>query len=171
MNRITGWVLLASAVAVLPTPSRAADPPDWVGPMKQVRAKFTGTPGTLALFGDSITASLAFWAPLDFAPKTLDPDIAKSLATVKAHMKPESWRKWRGPDFGNQGSMTIRWADDNAEKWLTKLNPECVVLMFGTNDLTQLAEAEYERRTRAVVERCLKNGTVVILTTIPPRHG
>ncbi len=30
---------------------------------------------------------------------------------------------------------------------------------------------EYEEKTRAVVQRCLKNGTVVILSTIPPRHG
>src|SRR5437763_12216668 len=67
--------------------------------------------------------------------------------------------------------MTIRWADENVDRWLKKLNPECAVLMFGTNDLGQLGEQEYDRKTRSVVERCLKNGTVVILTTIPPRSG
>jgi hypothetical protein len=43
--------------------------------------------------------------------------------------------------------------------------------MFGTNDLSQMDDGEYDRRTRAVVEKCHKDGTVVILTTIPPRAG
>jgi lysophospholipase L1-like esterase len=151
-------------------PLRAADP-EWVGPMREVHKTFTGTPGTLGLFGDSITVSLAFWAPLESAPKSLDPEAAKAIETVRGHMKADCWRKWRGPEFGNQGSMTIRWADENVAKWLRKLNPEAVVLMFGTNDLGPLDEKEYGEKTRAVVERCLKNGTVVMMTTIPPRSG
>jgi len=67
--------------------------------------------------------------------------------------------------------MTIRWADDNVGTWLKDHNPETAVIMFGTNDLSELKRDEYERKTAAVVERCLKNGTVVILTTPPPRSG
>ena len=33
--------------------------------------------------------------------------------------------------------------------------------MFGTNDLGQLDEKEYEQKTRDVVDKCLDNGTVV----------
>lgn len=154
-----------------PASAPAADPPEWVGPMKQVRAKFTGTPGTLALFGDSITHSLAFWAPWEYAPKTLPADLARDLDTVRKHVKPECWRAWRGPAYGNQSSMTIRWAHENVDAWLKKLNPEAAVLMFGTNDLAQLDEKEYAQKTREVVEKCLRNGTVVVLTTIPPRSG
>ncbi len=44
-------------------------------------------------------------------------------------------------------------------------------MMFGTNDLGQVPLDEYERKTRKVVGRCLANGTVVILSTIPPRSG
>jgi hypothetical protein len=163
-------VLAAVAVAAAPARVRADDPP-WVGPMKEVRARFTGTPGTLALFGDSISVSMAFWAPLESAPKPADPATAAALEAVRGHMRPECWRKWRGPEYGNQGSMTVRWADENVDQWLKKLNPECAVVMFGTNDLAQLDAKEYEAKTRSVVERCLKNGTVVILTTIPPRSG
>ena len=47
------------ALFVLASPVRAADP-EWVEPMKKVHAKFSGTPGTFALFGDSITVSLGF---------------------------------------------------------------------------------------------------------------
>ncbi|WP_088254409.1 SGNH/GDSL hydrolase family protein [Fimbriiglobus ruber] len=138
-------------------PARGADPA-WVVPMKKVHAKFTGTPGTFALFGDSITTSLAFWAPWPYAPKTLDAETAKSLEVVRGHMKEDCWRKWRGPEFGSEGGKTIAWADENVDRWLKALNPEAVVLMFGTNDLTQVDAKNYETKLRAVIGRCLKNG-------------
>jgi hypothetical protein len=67
--------------------------------------------------------------------------------------------------------MTIRWAHTNVDKWLTKLNPEVVLIMFGSNDVGQMAVTEYEAKVREVVARCLSNGTIVILSTMPPRHG
>ena len=133
--------------------------------------------GFLVDGGDSVTVWTttaldleAFWSPLAYQPKNMPPDMAKALTLVKANMKEECWSKWKGPDFGSNGSMTIRWAHDNVDKWLSKHNPETVLIMFGTNDLGQLQLKEYEDKTRAVVQRCLKNGTVVILSTIPPRH-
>ena len=44
-------------------------------------------------------------------------------------------------------------------------------MMFGTNDVGALELAEYEAKTREVVQRCLDNGTILILSTIPPKHG
>ena len=165
-------LLLASiALFVYTPPARAADEPAWVKPMAEVRAKFTGKPGTLALFGDSITDTRAFWAPLAGAPKDVRPGIAASLAVVKTHMLDECWAKWRGGDHGNESGQTAKWAEDNVDKWLTKLNPECAVILFGTNDLGKSEEKSYDKQMRAVVEKCLKNGTVVILTTAPPRAG
>jgi lysophospholipase L1-like esterase len=140
--------------------------------MKKVHARFSGTPGTFAHFGDSITVTMAFWSPLAYAdPKTLPPDLARDHRLVKGYLRPECWSKWKGPEYGNQGSMTIRWADENVDRWLRKLNPEVVLILFGTNDLGQLDLKEYRDKTAAVVERCLKNGSVVILTTLPPRSG
>lgn len=166
-------LLLPAALALLALApvARADDPPAWVKPMKEVHAKFTGKPGTLALFGDSITVSKAFWAPLGYDPKTPPPDVAQSLAVVKKHMLPECWDKWRGGGYGNEGGQTAAWAADNIDGWLKKHNPECAVVMFGTNDVTRSDEKSYDKQMRAVVEKCLKNGTVVILTTIPPRAG
>ena len=166
-------LLLASLALLAFGPSaRAADePPAWVKPMKETHAKFTGKPGTLALFGDSITVSKAFWAPLGYGPKDLPADVAKSLEVVKKHMLAECWDKWRGGGYGNEGGQTAKWAEDNIDGWLKKLNPECAVIMFGTNDVTRSDEKSYDKQMRAVVEKCLKNGTVVILTTIPPRAG
>jgi lysophospholipase L1-like esterase len=43
--------------------------------------------------------------------------------------------------------------------------------MFGTNDLTQLDVIEYREKLKSVLQRCLDNGTIPLVTTIPPRHG
>lgn len=162
------WIGLLSAAGCL----RAAEPTlDWVEPMKQVHARFKGTPGTLALFGDSISVSLAFWAPLQWEPKGLDPAGARALQTVKKYMRPECWSQWRGPAYGNEGRMTVRWAHANVDRWLQKLNPEVAVILFGSNDVGELDAPEYEAKMREVVRRCLTNGTIVLLTTMPPRSG
>ena len=161
---------LIGLLALVPGVVGAAEAPAWVGPMKEVHGRFTGKPGTLALFGDSITVSMAFWAPLQYGPKGLSPEATADLALVKKTMRPEGWAG-RGARFGNEGGMTIRWAHDNVDGWLKALNPEVAVIMFGTNDLGGLQRKEYEQKTADVVDRCLKNGTVVILTTPPPRSG
>ena len=42
---------------------------DWRGEVVRVHARFHGRPGTFAQFGDSITETLAFWAPLEARPQ------------------------------------------------------------------------------------------------------
>ena len=169
-RRLVG-LLLVALLGWTP-PCLAADPgADWIEPMKQVHAWFTGSRGTFALFGDSITVSLAFWAPLEGDPKGMDPALSQAHQMVKAYMKRECWRQWRGPAFGNEGRMNIRWAHANVDRWLTKLNPEVAVIMFGSNDVGELEAVEYEQKTREVVRRCLAHGTIVLLTTLPPRSG
>jgi hypothetical protein len=164
-------LLLALSVPALLVLAPEPKTPPWVAPMRKVHDKFTGQKGTFALFGDSITVSLAFWAGLPSAHKNLSPEGESALKLVEAHMKKECWRDWRGPAFGNEGGMTIRWAHDNVDAWLKKLNPETALIMFGTNDLGSVPIEEYESKLRTVVRRCLDNGTVVILSTIPPRSG
>jgi hypothetical protein len=149
----------------------ADDPPAWVEPMRAVRARFSGEPGTLALFGDSISVSMAFWAPLAGEPRAMTDEVRAEHERVKKFLKPECWSQWRGPEKGNEGRMTIRWAHENVDRWLADLNPEAAVIMFGTNDLGELELDEFEQKTREVVDKCLANGTVVLLTTLPPRSG
>ena len=162
---------LLSLVAASATAAEKATPGDWIEPMTQVHSRFSGTKGTFAQFGDSITVTMAYWTPLAGEPKNMNADARQAHMRVKDFMKAECWNKWKGPEFGNNGSMTIRWADENVDKWLTKLNPEVAVIMFGSNDVNQMDADEYEQKTRSVVQRCLKNGTVVLLTTAPPRSG
>jgi hypothetical protein len=172
-HRLPAIVLLG--LLTLSTPVDAQTPESapvlWDAAMRDVHARFTGKSGTLALFGDSISVSLAFWAPLSSAPRGLSTELAADLQRVKSHLDPACWRDWRGPEFGNEGGKTIRWADEHVDAWLKRLNPESAVILFGTNDLTALGKDEYEENLRSVVQRCLANGTVVILTTPPPRHG
>src|SRR5205814_308668 len=115
--------------------------------------------------------TMAYWSPLRYEHKNLDQDGQKAFELVNSYMFKDCWDKWKGPDFGSNGSMTIRWADENVDGWLKNLNPETVLIMFGTNDLNQLKFEEYDAKTRTVVRKCLENGTVVILSTIPPRSG
>jgi len=146
------------------------DEPEWIAEMQQVHSRFTGEKGVFALFGDSITISRAFWFGLPHGRKNAPKEMETAFGRVNKHMLKDCWDR-KGPQFGNQGSMTIRWADKNVDRWLGDLNPEVALIMFGTNDLHQLKLEEYQNKTREVVKRCLDNGTVVILSTIPPRHG
>jgi hypothetical protein len=139
--------------------------------MVRIHGRFRGRPGTFAHFGDSITETLAFWTPLKNARKHAAPEMERAFRRVEAYLRPECWRDWKGPEFGNQGGQTIRWADENIGAWLERLDPEVALVMFGTNDLHDLTVGEYRDRLWSVGRRCLDRGTVVILSTIPPRHG
>jgi hypothetical protein len=155
----------------VPSPEPDAQPAAWRETARLVHAKFHGTPGTFAHFGDSITETMAFWTPLAYTRKNAPPEMEKAFQTVRATMRQECWRGWKGPAFGNQGGQTTKWAHENVDGWLRRMNPEVALIMFGSNDLREVEPAEYGRRLRAVVQKCLENGTVVILSTIPPRHG
>lgn len=140
----------------------------WIEPMKKVHARFKGKPGTFAQFGDSITFSGAFWTPLAENPKNMGPSIEAQYKLVRQHMHAGAFRQ-KGPDVGNLGSTTIKWARENVGKWLADLDPEVAVIMFGSNDFRQIEVQDYARMLREVVESCLDNGTIVLLTTPPPQ--
>lgn len=173
MNPIIRAFTLSLALATGSTvDGENAKQPDWPAAMKPVHARFTGDKGTFAQFGDSITDSMAFWAPLGWqVPKNMGKEAEADFKLVKQYQQKKCYREWKGPEWGNRGSMTIRWARENIDAWLKKMNPEVAVIMFGTNDLGSLALEEYIQKTREVVQKCLDNGTIVILSTIPPRHG
>lgn len=145
--------------------------PDWREAMRQVHARFDGRPGTFAQFGDSITVSLAFWAPLPQGRKGASEALEAAYQRVEKHLAPECWREWKGTEFGSEGGQTTLWAEANVDEWLRRLDPEVALIMFGTNDLANTGVDEYRHRLDAVVTHCLENGSIVILSTIPPRHG
>ena len=85
------------------SPAPAPDRPSWVEAMARVHARFRGKAGTFAHFGDSITESLAFWTPLKYERKNGSPEMEHAFQKVDAYLRPECWRDWKGPEFGNQG--------------------------------------------------------------------
>ena len=64
----------------------------WVEPMKEVSASFTGERGTVAQFGDSITISMAFFAPLRLRVRNLPDGLKEAHAWMRGYVRPECWR-------------------------------------------------------------------------------
>lgn len=115
--RTAGICLTLALLIVKPTAANGlqTDAPAWAEAMREIHKKFSGQPGTLAHFGDSITVSLAYWTRLSHEPRRLSPELADDLKLVQGYQRQECWREWRGPKFGNEGGMTIRWAHDNID--------------------------------------------------------
>jgi hypothetical protein len=173
MGKGAGWLGLAILLGVLVGLGGwigADNELEWVEAMRRVHQKFSGQKGTFAQFGDSITVTMAFWAPLPYTRKNAPPEMERAFQIVNTYMRPECWR-WKGPEFGNEGGKTVKWALEHVDEWLKRLNPEVVIIMFGTNDLTHVSVDEYRAQLKSLVQKCLDNRTIVILSTIPPRSG
>jgi lysophospholipase L1-like esterase len=159
-------IKVAEAQRKVRAPDPTAEP--WVNAMRQVHARFTGEKGAFAHFGDSITDSRAFWTSLKWRRDAMPPDMEQAYNLVKGHMQDGCWDQ-KGAQFGNEGGQTAQWALQRVDAWLRDLNPETALIMFGTNDLNNIGVEKYEAQARELVRKCLANGTVVILSTIPPR--
>lgn len=160
-------VTFLSSIAVVASGGEA----EWVKAMRQVHASSKGEKGVFVHFGDSITYSMAYFAPLQYAGKAkMTPVTREALKLVDGHMKKECYR-WKGPDKGNYSGQTAAWGLKNVDNWMATLKPEVALIMFGTNDIRRGSIEVYERNLRTLIQNCLDNGVVVILSTIPPMHG
>src|SRR5579872_1699173 len=126
MCHLAGILLLVSTPITMAAPNAVPENPthDWVDAARKVHQRFTGQKGTFAHFGDSITYTFAFWTPLLYNRKNASPELEKAFDLVKATMRPECWRDWKGPEFGNESGRTADWALANLDGWLKRLNPE-----------------------------------------------
>ena len=122
---LIGVCLLLGAARARGREPRAAPPGEagWREAMARVHARFGGRPGTFAQFGDSITVSLAFWSPLRHDRKNASPEMERAYRLVEKRLRPECWRDWKGPEFGNDGGRTIRWADENVDDLAREAQP------------------------------------------------
>ena len=161
-------LLTAVAMSAAALGGQAGD--DWVEPMKAVRARFAGQRGTVAQLGDSITITMAFFVPLQAEIRNLPDDLALAHGWVRSYVQSRCWRGWKGPQYGNEGRTTTKWALAHIDGWLERLNPEVALVMWGTNDTYQGPKPpEYTDNLRTIIQKCLDNGTVPILYTIPPK--
>ncbi len=144
----------------------------WVEPMRKAHARWTGTKGTFGQYGDSITITMAFWTPLLYGErKGATGEMGEALATARKYIHRPCWRRWKGGGWGNTGNMTIDWAFRNVDAWQKKMNPEVAVILFGTNDVGSGPHPPiYTEKYAAVIDRMLADGTIPIVTTLPP-HG
>ena len=158
------------AVALGPPPAAY-----WVEPMREVHKRFTGKAGTLAQYGDSITVTMAYLAGYSWAgkikPKNCPPEVQAEMDLVAGYADLKLWRTWKGGQWGNTGMMRSDWLINNIDGWQKKMNPEASVIMFGTNDLGGLVPPEYTENMAASLRRMMADGTVPMLTSIPPASG
>lgn len=163
--------LMAAGLLCAVVPNGSAEEPDWIAPMRAVPTAGNGEPGVVLNIGDSITYSMAYFAPLQtLNDESLPPPVRESLATVNSHIKTECYR-WKGSDKGNQGGQTAGWALQHIDRWIETLKPEVAIIMFGTNDIRRGSVEQHAQNLRQLVKRCLDRGVVVILSTIPPMQG
>ena len=172
----------------------------WITEMQQVHTNFTGAPGTIARFGDSISCSWAYFYPLQYGHSYTTSQSEAALTWIQTYSDGDIWT-WqhddpltyggqtlrRGDWCGNRGTMTSRWPlqtdqnppETNVSFWLSTsrgglpvMNPEIAVIMFGTNDVSAgVGLAEYEANMLQITQTCKANGTIPILVTPLPRHN
>ncbi|GAB6164997.1 hypothetical protein JCM19992_09970 [Thermostilla marina] len=139
--------------------------------MRAVHARCEGRPGVILQIGDSITDSMAFFAPLEYAATAkLPPEAADALPVLQNYIRKECYR-WKGGEYGNASGQTAAWAVQHIDEWLERHKPELAIVMFGTNDVRRGSVEQHEANLRTLTRRCLDRGVVVILSTIPPMHG
>jgi len=147
----------------------------WIEPMREVHRRFQGKPGTLAQYGDSITVTMAYLAPLAWGekmePKSCPPAMRKDLDLIEGYSDRQLWRDWKGGEWGNTGMMMSNWLLKNIDEWQEKMKPEAAVILFGTNDLGRIMPPEYTENMAASLRRMMADGTVPMLTTVPPKSG
>ncbi len=160
-----------------------AQEPYWAEPMREVHASYTGPGGLISRFGDSITVSLAFFKQLHYGHTNTTPEDDAALSWINGYLEPACWNWYDDGHYvgnGANGGTTTAWplqTDQNPpltniQHWVTKLDPEMAVIMWGTNDCHAGTPVDtYKGRLRTVVQTCMANGTVPVITTIPPRRN
>jgi len=145
-------------------------PDAWIEPMRKVHARWKGTKGTFTQYGDSITVTMAFWTPLKYGEyKGATPEMTEALDTARKYIHKDVWHGWKSGTYGCAGSTTISWAFDNVDQWQKRMNAEAAVVMWGTNDAAGGPHVPiYTEKYAIVINRVLADGTVPILTTLPP---
>jgi hypothetical protein len=143
---------------------------DWVEPMRAVHQNFSGRPGDIGLFGDSITYGHQFYTPLFANGYTADLKTLWDLRRFKETI-PLEVADWKTPIHGNQSGWRITNGLPKLAEVLRRDNPEIAFVMFGTNDLNDgpPAQTGFEDHLRRYLEQVMGNGTVPILSTLPPK--
>ncbi len=152
----------------------AVQPPKVLEMVRRIHARFDGTPGYVAQFGDSITHSLAFWAPIGNKPPQrylTDSDDLPKLPPRTTWSGLIRGTRDKGPTFANQSGWRADQLAAAVGAVLEKQQPEAAIIMIGTNDISDgKVPADFQKHLVSIVRQCAEAGCVPILNTIPPRR-
>lgn len=172
--------ILIATVVLLQVPA-----PDYADAMRKVAAKFTGKEGVVIHIGDSITYANPYggWARYGKGKTSEDQTICKWMH-VGADNETDGWYLARVDRPGGRSDTAVsgirsyeylqggKGGIPPLAEVVKKYNPRMAVVMLGTNDVNGgRTPAQYRADMAKVVDTILANGTIPIVSTIPPIKG
>jgi lysophospholipase L1-like esterase len=178
-------LFLSAGLAPGAEPKRISETWDYGEAMRKVARKFTGKEGVVLHIGDSITHANPYsqWARHGKG-KTAQDEAACKWMHTGAQNDTDGWYLCsvdrpqgrsdtavggiRSDEYLAGGKASIPPLRDVIKKY----NPRMVVLMLGTNDASAGRKAaDFKKDMAQAVDIILANGSIPILSTIPPHPG
>jgi len=164
---------------------------DWAGAMLPVARKFTGKQGQIILVGDSITYAnqstrWAWSAPWNRKGGYTEEDkaILRWSHAYEQNKDTNGWylakvdRPHGRSETAASGIRTDQYLKGgfhglpSLANILKKYNPQVVFILLGTNDVSARRKPDdVLRDMNTIVEMILNNGSIPVLTTLPPLRG
>jgi len=188
-SRLIACAFLASYLGATLAVAAVKETWNWPRAMQQVAKKFTGVEGVVLHIGDSITYANPYgqWARYGKGKTKSDREILKWMHTgenneldgwyLAAYDVKENGRML-GRSYTAAGGIRVdQYLRGGFKKMpplkevIKKYNPQIVVLMLGTNDVSAgRPVSAYKRDLERAVKIILDNGTICVLSTIPPHY-
>jgi hypothetical protein len=159
---------------------------DYAAAMKKVTAKFKGKEGVVLHVGDSITHANPYgqWARAGEG-RTEEDKAVLAWMHLGADDETDGWflARYDHPNGGRSHTAAggMRWDEllaggrvglPSLAELVKTYQPQIVVLMMGTNDASAGRKTEeVAKDAETAVKTILENGTICILSTIPPHIG
>lgn len=178
-------ILTLAGVTTAAEPDRIPEGWDYAEAMRKVAARFTGKEGVVLHIGDSITYANPYsqWGRGGKGKTKQDQATCKWMHTGAGN-ELDGWYLCSVDRPGGRSDTAV--GGIRADQFLTggksgipaladlikKYNPRMVVLMLGTNDASAGRKpAEYKADMTQAVDLILANGSIPILSTLPPHPG
>lgn len=177
------WSLSLLGVSVLAAElAPLAEEWDYAPAMYKVAARYSGKPGVVLHIGDSITYASPYsqWARFGRGKTPADVALCKWMHTGEKNDQ-DGWHLCSVDRVGNRSETAVQGirADEflaggragipPLAELIQKYNPQLVVLMLGTNDASANRQiADYQADMTRAVDLILANGSIPMLSTLPP---
>ncbi len=162
-----------------------AAPADYADAMKKVAAKFNGKEGVVIHLGDSITYANQYggWAR-GGKGKTPQEEAALKWMHCNDNNDSDGWFLARVDRPGNRSDTAVsgirsyefleggKSGIPPLAEVVKKYNPQIAVIMLGTNDLNGgRTPVQYRADMAKIIDIAIGNGTIPIVSTLPPIKG